>query len=47
MEGVSTAKRALAVLLTAVLAFGTVLLATGCSSNSGEGSSYYGCILAR
>ena len=39
MEGVSTAKRALAVLLTAVLALGTVLLATGCSSNSDEGSS--------
>ena len=39
MEGVSTAKRALAVLLTAVLALGTVLLATGCSSNSGESSS--------
>ena len=39
MEGVSTAKRALAVLLTAVLALSTVLLATGCSSNSDEGSS--------
>lgn len=39
MEGVSTAKRALAVLLAAVLALGTMLLATGCSSDSGEGSS--------
>ena len=39
MEGVTLAKRSLAVLIAAVLALGTVLFATGCSSDSGEGSS--------
>ena len=39
MEGVSKAKRALAVLLVAVLALSTMLLATGCSSSSEESSS--------
>ena len=51
MEGVSLAKRSLAVLITAVLALGTMLFATGCSSNSGEGSSdsepHYGGIFTR
>ena len=39
MNGVTLAKRSLAVLIAAVLALGTVLFATGCSSDSGEGSS--------
>lgn len=39
MEGVSTVKRALAVLMAVAIAVSTVLLATGCSSGSEEGSS--------
>lgn len=39
MERVSTVKRTLALLLIAVLALGTVLLATGCSSESDSSSS--------
>ena len=39
MNGVTLAKRSLAVFIAAVLALGTVLFATGCSSDSGEGSS--------
>ena len=39
MEGVSTVKRVLAVLLAVAVALSTVLFATGCSSDSGERSS--------